>query len=103
MARHTLTSRDNWRGNAIRVVAVEGNGLFRELLSTELGMQGFDVTVFATADALLSAPETATAADVIVLEYLMYSSDVATTNEPPLYVKSFVVVRLVSSATFPTW
>lgn len=69
MARHTLTSRDNWRGNAIRVVAVEGNGLFRELLSTELGMQGFDVTVFATADALLSAPETASTADVIVLDW----------------------------------
>lgn len=69
MARHILTSRDNWRGNAIRVVAVEGNGLFRELLVTELGMQGFDVSVFATIDALLQTPETATAADVIVLDW----------------------------------
>lgn len=52
-----------------RIVAVDDDDVFRELLTTELELQGFEVRAFADAEALLEVDDATTAADAIVLDW----------------------------------
>lgn len=56
-------------GRVPKVFAVDDDKQFRSLLSDELTEYGFDVTVFADGDALLSAANAAATADVIILDW----------------------------------
>jgi two-component system, OmpR family, response regulator ChvI len=51
------------------IVAVEDDALFRELLATELSVNGFSVLVFPDAESLLEASDAAPAADALVLDW----------------------------------
>ena len=53
----------------IRVVAVDGDDGFREMLSSELSERGFAVTAFADPQSVLAAADTLSAADLIVLDW----------------------------------
>ena len=53
----------------IRVVAVDGNETYRDMLSNELPEQGFAVTAFPDTQAILAAPDLLSAADLMVLEW----------------------------------
>ena len=52
-----------------RVVAVEDDALFRELLATELRIHGFNMQVFPDAESLLASVEMALSADAIVIDW----------------------------------
>lgn len=54
---------------APRVVTVDDNDVFRELLTTELEIQGFEITAFSDAEALLEVEDVAASADAIVLDW----------------------------------
>jgi two-component system, OmpR family, response regulator ChvI len=56
-------------GSAPRIVLVEDDTLFRELVETELGIQGFAVLAFSDAESLLAAEDVASSADAIVLDW----------------------------------
>ena len=56
-------------GSQPRVVLVEDDTLFRELVETELTIQGFAVLAFADAESLLAAEDVAASADAIVLDW----------------------------------
>jgi len=53
----------------IRVLLVEDDENFREIVSSELSWHGFAVRSFADGDALLGSLDAAAAADVIVLDW----------------------------------
>jgi two-component system, OmpR family, response regulator ChvI len=53
----------------IRVVAVDGDDGFRDLLSNELCDQGFEVTAFPDNRSVLAAPDALAAADLVVLDW----------------------------------
>lgn len=52
-----------------RVVTVDDNDIFRELLTTELEIQGFEIAAFSNAEALLEVEDVASSADAIVLDW----------------------------------
>lgn len=56
-------------GSEPHIVAVEDDALFRELLATELSINGFSVMVFPDAESLLAASWAAPAADALVLDW----------------------------------
>src|SRR4051794_30408674 len=56
-------------GRAIRVLFVEDDDNYREVVADELGTLGFTVQAFPDGPALLSAMEAAVEADVIVLDW----------------------------------
>jgi two-component system response regulator ChvI len=56
-------------GSQPRIVLVEDDTLFRELVETELGIQGFSVVAFPDAESLLAASGVASSADAIVLDW----------------------------------
>ena len=56
-------------GGQPRVVLVEDDAMFRELVETELTVQGFDVLAFSDAESLLAAGDVASSADAIVLDW----------------------------------
>jgi two-component system, OmpR family, response regulator ChvI len=56
-------------GSQPRIVLVEDDTLFRELVETELGIQGFGVLAFSDAESLLAAGDVASSADAIVLDW----------------------------------
>jgi two-component system response regulator ChvI len=56
-------------GSEPRVVLVEDDTLFRELVETELSIQGFGVLAFSDAESLLAAGDVAASADAIVLDW----------------------------------
>jgi two-component system response regulator ChvI len=53
----------------IRIIIVDGDDYFREMLSNELSEQGFAVTTFSGAQAVLAAPDTLSSADLVVLDW----------------------------------
>ena len=53
----------------IRVVAVDSDDGFREMLANELSEQGFTVTTFSDGQSVLDAAEALSAADLIVLDW----------------------------------
>ena len=53
----------------IRVVVVDGDDTFRNLLSNELSEQGFAVTTYSDARSVLAALDSLSAADLIVLDW----------------------------------
>lgn len=53
----------------IRVVVVDGDDAFRDLLSNELSEQGFTVTTYSDAASVLAALDSLSAADLIVLDW----------------------------------
>lgn len=55
----------------IRVVAVDSDDCFRDLLSNELSEQGFEVTTFSDPQSVLAAPDALSAADLIVLDWAL--------------------------------
>jgi two-component system, OmpR family, response regulator ChvI len=56
-------------GSQPRVVLVEDDTMFRELVETELSIQGFGVLAFSDAESLLAAVDVASSADAIVLDW----------------------------------
>jgi two-component system response regulator ChvI len=65
-----LQSRRQHRsGSPIRVLFVEDDDDYREVMTDELGFMGFSVQAFADGMALLSSLEAAAEADVIVLDW----------------------------------
>lgn len=56
-------------GSEPRIVLVEDDTLFRELVETELGIHGFGVLAFSDAESLLAAGDVASSADAIVLDW----------------------------------
>jgi two-component system response regulator ChvI len=56
-------------GSEPRIVLVEDDTLFRELVETELSIQGFAVLAFSDAESLLAAGDVASSADAIVLDW----------------------------------
>ena len=56
-------------GSQPRVVLVEDDTMFRELVETELSVHGFGVLAFSDAESLLAACDVASSADVIVLDW----------------------------------
>lgn len=54
---------------ALRILAVEDDDIYRTMLATELGEQGFLVTTYPDGQALLRSPEAAADADVILLDW----------------------------------
>jgi two-component system response regulator ChvI len=65
-----LQSLSNLRaGSPIRVLFVEDDDDYREVVTDELGVMGFLVQAFADGMALLSSLEAAAEADVIVLDW----------------------------------
>src|SRR5712692_433235 len=55
--------------NPIRVLLVEDDEDYREIVGSELSWHGFDVRSFADGDSLLGSLDTAADADVIVLDW----------------------------------
>jgi two-component system response regulator ChvI len=53
----------------IRVVVVDGDDMFRTLLSNELSEQGFAVTTYSDARSVLAALDSLCSADLIVLDW----------------------------------
>ena len=53
----------------LRVIVVDDDALFCEMLTAELEEQGFSVTVFADGQALLQNPNVAVDTDIIVLDW----------------------------------
>jgi two-component system response regulator ChvI len=53
----------------LRVIVVDDDALFCEMLTAELEEQGFSVTVFADGQTLLRNPEIAVDTDIIVLDW----------------------------------
>ena len=56
-------------GSEPRIVLVEDDTLFRELVETELVIQGFAVLAFSDAESLLAAGDVVSSADAIVLDW----------------------------------
>lgn len=56
-------------GSQPRVVLVEDDTMFRELVETELSIHGFGVLAFSDAESLLAAGDVASSADAIVLDW----------------------------------
>lgn len=56
-------------GSQPRVVLVEDDTMFRELVETELSIHGFSVQAFSDAESLLAAGDVASLADAIVLDW----------------------------------
>jgi two-component system response regulator ChvI len=61
-----LASADHTK---LRVIVVDDDALFCEMLTAELEEQGFSVTVFADGHALLRNPDVAIDTDIIVLDW----------------------------------
>jgi two-component system response regulator ChvI len=55
--------------NAIRVLIVEDDEDYREIVADELSWHGFTVRCFADGDALLGSLDATAAADIIVLDW----------------------------------
>jgi len=55
--------------NPIRVLIVEDDANYREIVSSELAWHGFAVSSFANGDALLGSLDAAAEADIIVLDW----------------------------------
>jgi two-component system, OmpR family, response regulator ChvI len=53
----------------LRVIVIDDDALFCEMLTAELEEQGFSVTVFADGHALLQNPEVAVDTDIIILDW----------------------------------
>jgi two-component system response regulator ChvI len=53
----------------VRIVAVDDDESYRDLLSNELAERGFSTTVFPDGRSLLTSLDVATAADIIVLDW----------------------------------
>jgi two-component system response regulator ChvI len=53
----------------LRVIVIDDDALFCEMLTAELEEQGFSVTVFADGQVLLQNPEVAVDTDIIVLDW----------------------------------
>ena len=65
-----LVSRlDEGQADPIRVLVVEDDENYREIVSSELEWHGFDVRSFGDGDALLGSLDAAAEADVIVLDW----------------------------------
>jgi two-component system response regulator ChvI len=56
-------------GGQPRIVLIEDDTMFRELVETELSVQGFGVVAFADAESVLAAGDVASSADAIVLDW----------------------------------
>lgn len=56
---------------AIKVVAVDDDDYFREMLATELDAHGFAIDVFPDGRSLLESIDVVAAADVIILDWFM--------------------------------
>jgi two-component system response regulator ChvI len=55
----------------IKVIAVDDDEFFREMLANELDAHGFSVETFSDAQSLLESIAVAAAADVIILDWMM--------------------------------
>ena len=53
----------------IRIVAVDGDDCFRDMLSNELSERAFSVTTFADSASVLASTDALSAADLIVLDW----------------------------------
>lgn len=62
----TLSSGDDTK---LRIVAIDDDDIFREMLLAELEDQGFSVVAFPDGRALLEAPELAVDADIILIDW----------------------------------
>jgi two-component system response regulator ChvI len=59
----------------MKVIAVDVDNRFRQMLSDELTEHGFDVTTFSDGAALFAAPSVTAAADLIVLDWGLCGAD----------------------------
>jgi two-component system response regulator ChvI len=66
---HPLTSHSERGTYRIRVLIVEDDADYREIVGSELEWHGFAVRSFADGDALLGSLDAAAEADVIVLDW----------------------------------
>jgi two-component system, OmpR family, response regulator ChvI len=64
-----MSRPEEGEADPLRVVIVEDDENYREIVSSELGWHGFAVRSFADGDALLGSLDAAAEADVIVLDW----------------------------------
>jgi DNA-binding response OmpR family regulator len=68
-ASPSMSSPKDGEAGPIRVLIVEDDENYREIVASELSWHGFTVRSFADGDALLGSLDTAAEADVIVLDW----------------------------------
>src|SRR5450631_4052396 len=64
-----MSRPEEGEADPLRVLIVEDDENYREIVSSELGWHGFAVRSFADGDSLLGSLDAATEADVVVLDW----------------------------------
>jgi two-component system, OmpR family, response regulator ChvI len=94
-----MSRPEEGEADPVRVVIVEDDENYREIVSSELGWHGFAVRSFADGDALLGSLDAAAEADVIVLDWrLPTMSGIDLLSQLRQYGVSLPVVFLTSHA-----
>jgi two-component system response regulator ChvI len=65
----TEAATADWSTARLRIVAIDDDDVFRNMLTAELEEQGFSVVAFPDGRTLLESPQLASDADIILLEW----------------------------------